>query len=114
MRALPDPRSSGGSPTGFRCFDELTGGLEPGQLVIVAARPSMGKTIFACNVATHAAAAGTPVLFVTLGMTRREIAARILAARSGVSVHAMRAGTCRQYPESPQPRKSDRKRGFEA
>ncbi|MCK6392072.1 DnaB-like helicase C-terminal domain-containing protein [Zoogloea sp.] len=96
MRAPADPQRSAGCPTGFRRFDEMTGGLEPGQLVIVGARPAMGKTIFACNVATHAAAAGTPVLFVTLGMTRREIAARILAARSGVSVQAMRSDACRQ------------------
>lgn len=82
-----------GLATGFRRFDELTGGLEPGQLVIVAARPAVGKTIIGCNVAAHVAAAGVPVLFFTLEMGRREIAQRILAARSGVSVQEMRAGT---------------------
>ncbi len=82
-----------GLGTGFRRFDEMTGGLEPGQLVIVAARPSVGKTAAGCNVAAHVAAGGTPVAFFTLEMTRREIAARILAARSGVSVQEMRAGT---------------------
>lgn len=82
-----------GLATGFTRFDEMTGGLESGQLVIVAARPSVGKTVVGCNIAAHVAASGTPVLFFTLEMTRREIAARILAARSGVSVQAMRAGT---------------------
>jgi replicative DNA helicase len=82
-----------GLATGFRRFDRMTGGLEPGQLVILAARPSVGKTIAACNIASHAAAGGSPVLFCTLEMTRREIAARILAARSHVTVHAMRSGT---------------------
>lgn len=82
-----------GLATGFRRFDEMAGGLEPGQLVIVAARPSVGKTVVGCNIAAHVAASGTPVAFFTLEMTRREIAARILAARSGVSVQAMRAGT---------------------
>ncbi|MER2551779.1 MAG: replicative DNA helicase [Thauera sp.] len=82
-----------GLATGFRRFDGMTGGLEPGQLVIIAARPSVGKTIAACNIAAHAAAGGSPVLFCTLEMTRREIAARILAARSRVTVHAMRSGT---------------------
>lgn len=82
-----------GLATGFRRFDGMTGGLEPGQLVIVAARPSVGKTVVGCNIAAHVAASGTPVLFFTLEMTRREIAARILAARSGVPVQAMRAGT---------------------
>lgn len=82
-----------GLATGFARFDQMTGGLEPGNLVIVAARPSVGKTVAGCNIATHAAAAGVPVLFCTLEMTRREIAARILAARSGVTVQAMRGGT---------------------
>ena len=82
-----------GLPTGFVGFDDMTGGLEPGQLVIVAARPSVGKTVLGCNIAAHVAASGTSVLFITLEMTRREIGARILAARSGVTVQAMRAGT---------------------
>lgn len=82
-----------GLGTGFRQFDAMTGGLEPGQLIIVAARPAMGKTVLACNVATHAASGGKPVVFFTLEMSRKEIAARILAARSGVTVQAMRAGT---------------------
>lgn len=82
-----------GLGTGFHRFDEMTGGLEPGQLVIVAARPSVGKTVAGCNIAAHVAAGGTSVVFFTLEMTRREIAARILAARSGVSVQAMRSGT---------------------
>lgn len=84
---------TGGLATGFRDFDGITGGLEPGQLVIVAARPSVGKTVFGCNVADHVARASGAVLFFTLEMQRREIGMRILAARSGVPVHAMRAGT---------------------
>jgi len=82
-----------GLSTGFRGLDEMTGGLEPGQLMIVAARPSVGKTILSCNAAATAAMAGAPTLFFTLEMTRSEIGARILAARSGVTVQAMRAGT---------------------
>lgn len=82
-----------GLATGFRRFDEMTGGLESGQLVIVAARPAMGKTVLACNIATDAAASGTTVVIFTLEMVRDEIAKRILAARSGVSVQAMRSGT---------------------
>lgn len=81
-----------GLRTGFDDLDKLTGGLDPGQLIVVAARPSVGKTLFACNVADSVASSGT-VLFMTLEMTRREICMRILAARSAVSVHAMRAGT---------------------
>ncbi len=94
---VEDRRERGGElaglTTGFRRFDETTGGLEPGQLIIVAARPSVGKTVVGCNIAAHMAASGTPVLFFTLEMGHREIAQRILAARSGVAVQAMRAGT---------------------
>ncbi len=82
-----------GLATGFRRLDGMTGGLEPGQLVIVAARPSVGKTVAGCNIAAHVAASGTPVLFFTMEMSHREIAQRILAARSGVTVQAMRSGT---------------------
>jgi len=94
---VEDRRERGGElaglATGFRRLDEMTGGLEPGQLVIMAARPSVGKTVAGCNIAAHVAASGTPVLFFTMEMSHREIAARILAARSGVTVQAMRAGT---------------------
>ncbi|WP_292960416.1 replicative DNA helicase [Novosphingobium sp. UBA1939] len=94
---VEDRRERGGElaglATGFQRFDELTGGLEPGNLVIVAARPSVGKTVAGCNIAAHVAASGVPVLFFTMEMSRREIAQRILAARSGVTVQAMRAGT---------------------
>ncbi len=94
---VEDRRERGGNlaglPTGFRQLDQMTGGLEPGQLIIVAARPSVGKSLIACNVAAHAASSGTPTVFFTLEMSRREIAQRILSARSGVTVQAMRSGT---------------------
>lgn len=82
-----------GLRTGFTEFDHLTGGLEGGQLVIVAARPSVGKTLFACNVADNVASRGKSVLFFTLEMTKREIGMRVLSARSLVSMQAMRSGT---------------------
>lgn len=82
-----------GLRTGFADLDQLTGGLEPGQLIVVAARPSVGKTLFACNVADNVVTSGKAVLFCTLEMSRRQIGMRILSARSSVPVHAMRAGT---------------------
>jgi replicative DNA helicase len=84
---------AGGLTTGFRDLDGITGGLEPGQLVIVAARPSVGKTVFGCNVADHVARSGGSVLFCTMEMSRREIGMRIMSARASVSVQAMRSGT---------------------
>jgi replicative DNA helicase len=83
----------GGLRTGWVDFDRLTGGLEPGQLVVVAARPAMGKTVFACNLADHVAQAGGGVVFFSLEMPKREIGMRLLSARTNISVHAMRTGT---------------------
>ncbi len=100
-----------GLATGFHDFDRLTGGLEPGQLVIVAARPAVGKTIFGCNVANHVASRGGSALFFTLEMGAREIGMRILSARTRVSVHDMRTGTRmkfrskREVPRNNQARK---------
>ena len=82
-----------GLPTGFRGFDRLTGGFEPGQLVVVAARPSVGKTMLAVNIADQVARDGHSVLFFSLEMSRREIGMRLLSSRANVSVHAMRSGT---------------------
>lgn len=82
-----------GLQTGFEDFDRLTGGFEPGQLIIVAARPSVGKSMFACNVVDHVASSGRSALLFTLEMSRREIGTRLLSSRSRVSVHDMRTGT---------------------
>jgi len=91
-----DDRVTGCRPsgllTGVQDFDAITGGLEPGQLVIVAARPSVGKTAFALNVANHIAREGRTVAFFSLEMQRRELAQRLIAMRTGVSVSSMRTG----------------------
>lgn len=81
-----------GLATGFTDFDRITGGLEPGQMVIVAARPSVGKSLWAGNVINHLAVQGTPALFFSLEMTQREIGMRLLSQRTAISVSAMRAG----------------------
>lgn len=91
-----DDRATGNRPsgllTGIADFDAITGGLEPGQLVIVAARPSVGKTAFALNVADQVAQRGGTVAFFSLEMERRELTQRLISLRSGVSVTAMRSG----------------------
>ncbi|OGS97720.1 MAG: replicative DNA helicase, partial [Gallionellales bacterium RBG_16_56_9] len=91
-----DDRATGhrrsGLQTGVADFDAITGGLEPGQLVIVAARPSVGKTAFALNVADHVTQQGNTVAFFSLEMTRRELTQRLLALRASVSVSEMRSG----------------------
>jgi replicative DNA helicase len=82
-----------GIATGYFELDDLTAGLQPEQLVILAARPSMGKTAIALNICEHAAiATQTPVLFVSLEMGRLELAERLLCARSRVDGHKLRTG----------------------
>src|SRR6185312_11127335 len=74
-------------------LDDITGGFQAGQLVVLAARPSMGKTALALNICEHAATLGkTPVLFVSLEMGHMEIAERLLCARSRVDGYKLRTG----------------------
>ncbi|MHB1145051.1 MAG: replicative DNA helicase [Thiobacillus sp.] len=97
LREIDSRRERGGKlagqPTGFENIDWITGGLEPGQLVILAARPSVGKTALALNIADHVTSTGAPALFFTLEMTGQELAMRLMASRSGVSMSDMRSGT---------------------
>lgn len=78
--------------TGFTSLDETLGGLLPGQLIIVAGRTSMGKTSLAVNIATNVAARSTPVLVVSLEMTRTEIVERIMCSVGEVSTYKVRNG----------------------
>ena len=82
-----------GLRTGFVDFDRMTHGLQPGNLVIVAGRPGMGKTSLALNIATHVAhqekkAAG----FFSLEMSEREIAMRVLCSTTDIPFHRLRGG----------------------
>ena len=82
-----------GVPTGFTDLDNLTGGMHGGELVILAARPSMGKTALATNIADQAAVeAGTTTLFVSLEMARLELAQRMLCARGRINGKKFRSG----------------------
>lgn len=82
-----------GVPTGFEDFDRLTNGLHPGQLVIVAARPAIGKSTLALDFARAASVGhGLTSVFFSLEMGRNEIVMRLLSAEAGVSLHNMRSG----------------------
>ena len=84
----------GGIETGFTDFDALTGGLHDGELVILAARPSMGKTALALNVAEHVTMLSqTPTLFVSLEMSSVELADRMLCSIAEVNGQRLRNGT---------------------
>lgn len=78
--------------TGIADFDRLTGGIRGGKLVILGARPGVGKTALALHMAVHAARHTGPVLIVSLEMDEVELTSRMVAAESGVDVQAMEAG----------------------
>ncbi len=83
-----------GVPSGFMDFDRITGGLQPGSLNIIAARPSMGKTALALNIAQFAALEKKrPVLVFSLEMGGEQLAQRMLASEARVNVHDLRTGT---------------------
>lgn len=76
-----------GVPTGFKDFDKMSGGLQAGGLYILAARPSMGKTAWAINVAQYAALQeNIPVLIFSLEMSAEQIAQRMLSAEARVNL----------------------------
>lgn len=82
-----------GVPTGFRDFDDVTHGLHPGQMIVVAARPAVGKSTFGIDIARSASIKHkmTSVLF-SLEMSQTEIAMRMLSAESEVPLQNMRKG----------------------
>lgn len=85
-----------GIPSGFADFDDMTRGLHPGTLALVAARPSMGKTSFALNVAFQAARAGYHTGFFSLEMSREELFIRLVAAVARVDSHRLQSGYINQ------------------
>jgi replicative DNA helicase len=82
-----------GTATGFHDLDELMSGLQPSSLVIVGARPAMGKSAFALGMATHVAqTSNLPVLFFSLEMGHAELAQRILSSEARVDSQKIRTG----------------------
>jgi len=84
-----------GVPTGFADLDGLTAGLQPTELIILAARPAMGKTSFAMSIAQNAAAAanqGWPCLVFSLEMSSTQLAERMLCSEAKVDSSALRRG----------------------
>ena len=73
-----------GVPTGFNYMDELTSGFQPSDMIILAARPSMGKTALALNFALNAAERGNGILFFSLEMSADQLAYRLISRLSGV------------------------------
>ena len=79
--------------TGFTDLDQLTGGMHPAELIIIAGRPSMGKTALAANIAEYVAVeAGKPTLFVSLEMARLELVQRIMCSAGEIPGEKIRTG----------------------
>jgi replicative DNA helicase len=86
-----------GVETGFPDLNESTSGLQPGDLIILAARPSVGKTAFALSMARHAALeGGTSVAIFSLEMSKAQLAQRLLSAETRVDLHKLRTGRLRE------------------
>lgn len=82
-----------GIATGFTDLDRMTGGLKDGQLIIIAARPSMGKSAFATNIAEAACLEnGTPTALFSLEMTGEELMERVLCTQTGIKLQRVRDG----------------------
>lgn len=92
-RAGKDSLALSGIPTGYVDLDEKTAGLQNSELVIIAARPSVGKTAFALNIVRHVIVEeNIPVVFFSLEMARIELAERLLACQARVDSHKIRKG----------------------
>lgn len=108
MEALETRRSGQivGQASGYEALDDILGGFRSGDMVILAGRPSMGKTAFACNLALRSARdEQIPVLFISLEMGKLLVAERLAAAHSKIGLHAMQRGTAtaderRQFVEA--------------
>lgn len=88
-----DKKKVTGIPTGFAEFDTLTAGLQPSNLIVVAGRPSMGKTSFCLNIAQHVGIREKlPVAVFSLEMSREELVFRMVCSEARVNAHHARTG----------------------
>lgn len=89
---IVDRQQSAGVPTGMPAFDQAFGGLFPGELVILASRPAVGKSSLGMQIAFYNARRGRAVYVATMEMTRAEVITRELCAEAGVSTQTIRTG----------------------
>ena len=101
-RLSKEGQSLTGTPSGFRDLDEITGGFQPGNLIVLAARPAMGKSALAANMAENAAVDhGKAVALFSLEMSDGELAQRFIASRGKISGESLRKGRVKpeQWPK---------------
>lgn len=91
--AVKNKGSVTGLPTGFKKLDEVTSGLQPSDLIIIAARPAMGKTAFALNIAQQSAVkAGASVLIFSLEMSQEQLGQRLISMEARVEADKIKKG----------------------
>ena len=91
-----------GTPSGFKDLDELTGGFHPGNLIVLAARPGMGKSALVTNIAENAALShGKPIALFSLEMSEQELAQRFVASQAKIKGEDLRRGRIedRRWPK---------------
>src|SRR5947209_3339305 len=81
-----------GTPSGFKDIDDLTGGFQHGNLIVIAARPSMGKSALVANVAENASLKSYPVALFSLEMSESELAQRFVASQARIHGEELRRG----------------------
>jgi replicative DNA helicase len=81
-----------GTPSGFKDIDEMTGGFQPGNLIVLAARPSMGKSALVANIAENASLGGHAVALFSLEMSESELAQRFIASQAKIHGEDLRRG----------------------
>ncbi|MEA2108599.1 MAG: replicative DNA helicase [Pseudomonadota bacterium] len=92
-RLYESPDLIAGVPSGFTDLDKMTTGFQNSDLVVIAGRPSMGKTAFALNIAQHAAISGElPVAVFSLEMSKEQLVVRMLCSEAEVDAHKLRSG----------------------
>ena len=97
MKNIEDAEAgANGVPSGFSELDEMLNGLQPGEMLILAARPSMGKTAFALNIAEQMAVAGHGVGVFSLEMGKQQLVQRMLCARGRIDSQRMRRSMLRE------------------
>ncbi len=95
LNKITDPETRSdyiGIPSGISDLDKITTGLNKSDLIIVGARPGMGKTAFALNIARNVAVSGKTVCFFSLEMSRDQLAQRILSSEAGIESSKLRTG----------------------
>ena len=101
-----------GLHTGFHGLDEYTSGFQPTELIVLAARPSMGKTALVCNFAMSCSKADKGVLLFSLEQSKLELAERLLCIHAKISGHKLRQGELDEYEQSMLMEASNEMRRF--